>query len=69
MANEVPGVHVPDHVLERMRRVPEGEAAVAEGIAIARELAAGLRTMVQGVHVAVPSGRIEVALDVLDGLR
>jgi methionine synthase I (cobalamin-dependent)/5,10-methylenetetrahydrofolate reductase len=69
MANEVPGVHVPDHVLERMRKAPEGEAAVAEGIAIARELAAALRTMVQGVHVAVPSGRIEVALDVLDGLR
>jgi homocysteine S-methyltransferase len=68
MANEVPGVFVPDQVLERMRRVPEGEAAVAEGIAIAREIAAALRPMVQGVHVAVPSGRIKVALDVLDGI-
>jgi homocysteine S-methyltransferase len=68
MANEVPGVRVPDEVLERMRGVPEGEAAVAEGIAIAREIAAALRPMVQGVHIAVPSGRIKVALDVLDGI-
>jgi homocysteine S-methyltransferase len=69
MANEVPGVRVPDAVLERMRRASDGEAAVTEGIAIARELGAQLKSVVQGVHVAAPSGRVEAALSVLAGIQ
>jgi methionine synthase / methylenetetrahydrofolate reductase(NADPH) len=69
LANEVPGMRVPESVLERMRRVTEGDAAAAEGVAIARELGAALKGTVQGVHVAAPSGRIEAALDVLAGIR
>jgi homocysteine S-methyltransferase len=68
MANEVPGIHVPDSVLERMRASGEGEKAAAEGAAIAREIGSALRRVVQGVHVAAPSGRIEPALEVLAGL-
>src|SRR5207302_1221983 len=37
MANEVPGVRVPDVLLDRMRRADGPEAAAREGIAIARE--------------------------------
>ena len=37
-------------------------------LAIARELVAALRPMVQGVQVSARSGRLDVALDVLDGL-
>jgi homocysteine S-methyltransferase len=69
MANEVPGVRVPEAVLERMRRVETPEAAAAEGVAIAREVGCVLKNVVQGVHVAAPSGRIESALDVLAGIR
>jgi homocysteine S-methyltransferase len=69
MANEVPGVRVPERVLERMRRAANGESAAEEGIAIARELGAELRPMVQGVHIAAPSGRVEDALNVLTGVR
>jgi len=68
MANEVPGVRVPDQVLERMRRADSAEAAAAQGIAIARETVTAIRGMVQGVHIAAPGGRIEVALAVLDGI-
>ena len=68
MANEVPGVRVPEAVLERMRRVEGTEAAVAEGVAIAREVASALRDIVQGVHVAAPSGHIESAVAVLAAL-
>jgi len=68
MANEVPGVRVPDQVLERMRRADGPEAAAAEGIAIARETVNAIRTMVQGVHIAAPGGRIDSALAVLDGI-
>jgi homocysteine S-methyltransferase len=69
MANEVPGVSVPDAVLARMRKAEEGNAAAAEGVAIARELGCMLRNTVQGVHVAAPSGRIDSALEVLAGVR
>ena len=69
MANEVPGVRVPDHVLQRMRKAPNGAAAAAEGVSIARELAAALMPAVQGVHISVPAGRIDAALDVLAALR
>ena len=69
MANEVPGVRVPDPVLERMRRVSGPEAALAEGVAIAREVGRSLKGIVQGVHVAAPSGHIESAVEVLAGLR
>jgi homocysteine S-methyltransferase len=53
MANEVPGVHVPDALLDRMRRADGLEAAAREGIAIAREIAAELRGVVQGVKSAI----------------
>jgi len=68
MANEVPGVHVPEIMLERMRRA-SGSDAAAEGVAIAREIGRALTGLVQGVHVAAPAGRIASALDVLAGLR
>jgi homocysteine S-methyltransferase len=69
MANEVPGVRVPEALLDRMRRADGPQAAAAEGVAIAREIAADLREMVQGVQVSTQSGDIEPALAVIDGLR
>jgi homocysteine S-methyltransferase len=69
MANEVPGVRVPDSVLERMRRVETPAAAAAEGIAIAREVGCALKSLVQGVHVAAPSGVTEAAVEVLTGIQ
>jgi homocysteine S-methyltransferase len=67
LANEVPGVSVPEAVLARMRRAqPNGkDAALAEGVAIARELLARVRPMVQGVQISAPFGRVGVALEVL----
>ena len=68
LANEVPGVSVPDAVIARMRRANEKskEAAVAEGIAIAREMLARVRGSVQGVQVSAPFGKVELALQVTD---
>ena len=67
LANEVPGVSVPDEVVARMRRAQERgkEAALAEGVAIAREMRSRLQPMVQGVQVSAPFGRASVALEVL----
>jgi homocysteine S-methyltransferase len=66
LANEVPGVTVPQEVIDRMRRANEKskEHAVAEGIAIAREALERVRGAVQGVQVSAPFGKVELALDV-----
>src|SRR5262249_20744363 len=47
LANEVPGVSVPDDIISRMRRANEKskEHAVAEGIAIAREMLERVRPL------------------------
>jgi homocysteine S-methyltransferase len=66
LANEVPGVSVPDEILQRMRQAQERgkEAALAEGVAIARHMFARVKSMVQGVQVSAPFGKVEVALEV-----
>jgi len=68
MANEVPGVRVPDQVLGRMRAAKDAAAAAAQGIAIARDTLAAIRGLAQGVHIAAPGGRSDAALAVLDGI-
>jgi methionine synthase I (cobalamin-dependent)/5,10-methylenetetrahydrofolate reductase len=68
IANEVPGTSVPEALLDRMRRARPGDAA-AEGVAIARDLAAGLRARVQGVQLSTTSGHTEAALGIIDNLR
>ena len=69
LANEVPGVSVPNEIIERMRRANEKskEHAVAEGIAIAREMFDHVRGSVQGVQVSAPFGKVELALQVFAG--
>ena len=69
LANEVPGVVVPDSVITRMRRANEKskDHAVAEGIAIAREMLGCVKAAVQGVQVSAPFGKVELALRVFGG--
>jgi len=69
LANEVPGVRVPEALLARMRATGTSDAASAEGIAIAREIAGQLRGAVQGLQVSTQSGDVDAAVTVLDGLR
>ena len=69
LANEVPGVVVPETVLQRMRKANERsrEHAVAEGIAIAREMLSQVRDTVNGVQVSAPFGKVDLALQVFAG--
>jgi methionine synthase I (cobalamin-dependent)/5,10-methylenetetrahydrofolate reductase len=66
LANEVPGVVVPEIILQRMRKANDKsrEHAVAEGIAIAREMLAQVRGTVNGVQVSAPFGKVDLALQV-----
>ena len=67
LANEVPGVAVPDAVLQRMAEAEahDGESAREEGISIALEALEAVRGLVQGIHVTAPSGDVDAALRVV----
>jgi homocysteine S-methyltransferase len=67
LANEVPGVTVPQAILDRMRAASAKgkEQALEEGIAIAREMFSAVRSRVKGIQVAAPMGRAGVAVRVI----
>jgi len=67
LANEVPGVHIPPSVLDRMRKAQEhgSAAARAEGILIAAEMIRAVRPLARGVQVSTPLGRTDAALETL----
>ena len=68
LANEVPGVEVPEPVLERMRQAhgKGKEHELKEGIAIAREMWSTIRDEVQGIQVSAPFGKVAFALEVFE---
>src|SRR5580765_6768978 len=68
IANEVPGTSVPEALLDRMRRAHPDQAG-AEGVAIARDIAEGLRHRVQGLQISSTSGHIDAALAIIDNFR
>lgn len=65
MRNEVPGVVVPDSVMERMKKADTKEAQREEGIAIAREAVQAIRNKVAGVQISAPFGNVNTAIAVI----
>jgi methionine synthase I (cobalamin-dependent)/5,10-methylenetetrahydrofolate reductase len=63
--NEVPGITVPDHVLEALEQA--GPDASAVGLAFARELVAAIRETTAGIYVIPPFKQPEAALDLFKG--
>jgi homocysteine S-methyltransferase len=68
MANEVPGVRIPDAVVDRMRTADANGRARDEGLAIAREIAAEIRPLVQGVQISTAPKAVEMALGLIESL-
>ena len=68
MANEVPGVRVPAAVVERMRTAEEAGRGAAEGLAIAREVVAEIRPLVQGIQISTAAGAVDAALEVIEAV-
>lgn len=69
MHNEVPGVEVPDSILERMEKCPDKESGVRIGVEIAQEICVAIADRVQGFQVSAPFGRVELALESLEAVR
>ena len=65
LANEVPNLRVPETLVQRMRAADAEGRAALEGVAIARELAESVRTLVEGLQLG---GQPESVLAVLDAL-
>ncbi|MBQ9502540.1 MAG: bifunctional homocysteine S-methyltransferase/methylenetetrahydrofolate reductase [Lentisphaeria bacterium] len=65
MHDEVPGVVVPDSIMQRMASSPDRDSQRREGIAIARDTVAIIRDRVSGVQISAPFGNVSFALEVL----
>lgn len=63
----VPGMQVPNYILDRMKAADDRGEGQAEGVAIAREALAAVRDRVQGAYIMPPFGRHAVAMKVLEG--
>jgi homocysteine S-methyltransferase len=67
MVNEL-RVPVPGQLIERMRKADSAEKARQEGVAIAREMVARVRHLVQGVQLSAPFGRYPMAIEVASAI-
>jgi methionine synthase / methylenetetrahydrofolate reductase(NADPH) len=67
--NEVPGIQIPEHIVNRFSISMTREEAEAEGIRIALEIAARIRPDVDGFYMIIPFSRTKMVLEILQTLR
>ncbi len=67
MKTEVPGVVVPDWIMEAMKNAGDKAEQRAEGIRIARKILADIRGEVRGVATSAPFGNVNTAIEVCQG--
>lgn len=65
LRNEVPGVVVPDRLLERMSAAKTRQQGLNTGIVIAREICDRIADRVAGFQIGAPFGNVAMALAVL----
>jgi len=68
LANEEPGVNVPEALVQRMAEAERTGRVADEALAIARELVVAIRPLVAGIIVAGAGGKVGAALDILGAL-
>lgn len=68
MKTEVPGVVVPEWIMEAMKNAGDKDAQRAEGIRIARKILAEIRSEVRGVATSAPFGNVNTAIEVCKDL-
>jgi homocysteine S-methyltransferase len=68
LANEVPGIRVPELIVERMRRAEVQGRASDEGLSIACEIAVEVRPLVQGVLISPATGALRSGFGVMKAL-
>ncbi len=69
MKNEVPGMNIPDEIVNKFRPDMTRDEAAETGIAIAAETAAKLRPYVDGFYFITPFNRAEMIKGVIDQIK
>jgi len=65
--HEVPGIQIPDSIMERMQN--SGDQGARTGIAIALELISELRHNFQGIYLMPAFNRFDYAAEIIEGVR
>lgn len=65
LKNEVPGVVIPNSIIEKMEKANTKEDGIKIGIEIAQEIKEKISPYVNGYQVSAPFGNIDIALKVL----
>jgi homocysteine S-methyltransferase len=65
MNNEVPGAHVPDEVMKKLKSTSTRDEARNIGLQIARETAKELQPFITGIQLSMPFGNVDYALEIL----
>lgn len=66
LKNEVPGVVVPDSVIEKMEKAKTKEDGIKYGIEIAHEIKETISAYVNGYQISAPFGKVDIALEVIN---
>jgi methionine synthase I (cobalamin-dependent) len=65
--NEVPGISIPEEARDRLRSA--GERGESEGLRMAVELGAELRSLAEGIYLVPQFGRYDVAAEIVESLK
>ncbi|MBR2069265.1 MAG: bifunctional homocysteine S-methyltransferase/methylenetetrahydrofolate reductase [Candidatus Gastranaerophilales bacterium] len=65
LKNEVPGVYIPDSIIEKMEKAKTKEEGVKIGIEIAHEIKEKISPHVAGFQISAPFGKVDLALEVV----
>ena len=65
LKTEVPGVVIPDNIIERMSKSTSKEDGIKTGLEIAIEMRDKISSYVEGYQISAPFGRVELAIEVL----
>ena len=68
MKNEVPGVYLPDEVMQRIAKFHTKEDQLKAGIEIAQSMVDKVQGFVQGIQVSAPFGRYALAVEVAEAI-
>jgi len=68
MKYEVPGVNVPDTLIDHIAVYHSKEDQLKAGIEIAQEMTIRVKSFTQGIQVSAPFGRVEIAMEVLESV-
>jgi len=65
LKNEVPGVFVPNSIIEKMEKAKTKEDGIRCGIEIAHDIKEKISNYVSGYQISAPFGKVDIALEVL----